>query len=155
MKELFLINVNEQAMNDPYVSRDELLYKISNKLRLYAKEKIQSVYFVNTKFLKIIGLSLSSILQDIKLVEINIDIQREGDTLFKKLSVYMNELNREEEGAVILVTSNNLFELFFLWWMRLPVDALDDIRFELNSISLSLLNINKSGERTLSKLNIC
>ena len=64
---------------------------------------------------------------------------------------FMNAINKDGHGTVIIVTHWVPFVVIVFWWSKLPEEA--KISFEFSNCSITELNINDWGERTIVKLN--
>ena len=63
----------------------------------------------------------------------------------------MNAINNDGHGIVVIVTHGMSMIVLVFWWLKLPEEA--KISFEFSNCSITELNINNWGERTIVKLN--
>ncbi|MFW9882338.1 MAG: histidine phosphatase family protein [Candidatus Thorarchaeota archaeon] len=68
-----------------------------------------------------------------------------------RVNSFMNAINNDGHGTVIIVTHWVPFVVIVFWWLKLPEEAM--ISFESSNWSITELNINEWGERTIVKLN--
>ena len=64
---------------------------------------------------------------------------------------FMNAINNDGHGTVIIVSHGMTMIVLVFWWLKLPEEA--KISFEFSNCSITELNINERGERTIVKLN--
>jgi len=64
---------------------------------------------------------------------------------------FMNAINNDGHDTVIIVTHWVPFVNIVFWWLKLPEET--KISFEFSNCSITELNINEWGERTIVKLN--
>lgn len=63
----------------------------------------------------------------------------------------MNEINNNGCDTIMIVSHGIPLIVLVFWWLKLPEEA--KISFEFSNCSITELNINEWGERTIVKLN--
>ena len=64
---------------------------------------------------------------------------------------FMNAINNDGHDTVIIVSHGMTMIVLVFWWLKLPEEA--KISFRFSNCSITELNINEWGERTIAKLN--
>jgi len=64
---------------------------------------------------------------------------------------FMNKINNYGYDTILIITHGNPMIVLVFWWLKLPEEII--ISFEFSNCSITELNINEWGERTIVKLN--
>ncbi|GIP56761.1 hypothetical protein [Paenibacillus woosongensis] len=158
MKELVLIHISPGRDSATLGEIENRITEICDKIKLDRSPAQMSLYSTSEKeAVKALSLSVSNKLQlaimgDWK-AEFSLSDAADSSSIFKSVNRVMNQLDQRESGSVIMVTSNDLLSCFIGWWLRLPQEKWIEWEFILEPLGFHVLNINKSGDRSLYKYN--
>lgn len=72
---------------------------------------------------------------------------------YERVATAMDDLDRREAEAALIVTHGGTHNLIVTWWLRLGVDALNRVSFAATTTGVTLLTYNRWNERTIERLN--
>jgi probable phosphoglycerate mutase len=72
---------------------------------------------------------------------------------YTRVAACMDELTREQEDLLILVSHGGTIIHQVAWWLRLGMDTLGHTWFDAHPASLTVLRVNQWGDRTIERLN--
>lgn len=72
---------------------------------------------------------------------------------YTRVAVCMDELTRDQQELLILVSHGGTILQQVAWWLRVGMETLQHIWFDIHPASLSVLRLNKWGDRTVERLN--
>jgi len=74
-------------------------------------------------------------------------------TFYIRISEAMEEIFKTPEETLIIVGhSGNLTQVTH-WWLRLPIDLIDDINYKFDNASITILSLSELKEKMIEKLN--
>jgi hypothetical protein len=156
LKELLLICTEENTATGWMERQENKTARLCDKIRKNAKEAAWSVYSVNSptaiEFASSISLDLRLHMKVCEAPPVNGPVKKDA---YEAVSNYMNLLANSDKGTVIMITLQPLIPYLIGWWLKLPFENLNDMHYEAEPFSFNVLNINKTGDRTLIKYNEC
>lgn len=72
---------------------------------------------------------------------------------YTRVADCMEELTRGQQDLLILVSHGGTVLQQVAWWLRLGMDTLEHTWFDVHPGSLTVLRLNKWGDRTVERLN--
>ncbi|WP_419890375.1 hypothetical protein [Paenibacillus xylanexedens] len=155
MKELFIVHIGDYV--DPNFPHewDDKITNIRNKIKKYSVHNQMSLYNIggarNYNIASFLASRLELSLKD--WAESDILDNLEPFSLYESFSLSMNRLNVSEKSTVIMAVSDKQLSLLISWWLKLPFDKWNQWELVIEPIGFHVLNVNKSGDRTIYKFN--
>jgi probable phosphoglycerate mutase len=72
---------------------------------------------------------------------------------YTRVATCMDELTREQEGPLLLVSHGGTILQQVAWWLRLDMETLAHTWFDADPASLTVLGRNRWGDRMVERLN--
>jgi broad specificity phosphatase PhoE len=72
---------------------------------------------------------------------------------YTRVAACMEELTREQEELLVVVSHGGTIIQQVGWWLRMGIETLGHSWFDIHPASLSVLRLNKWGDRTVERLN--
>ncbi len=72
---------------------------------------------------------------------------------YERVAAAMDDLDRREANAALIVTHGGTHNLIVAWWLKLGAEALDQVSFAAATTGVTVLTHNRWNERTIERLN--
>lgn len=72
---------------------------------------------------------------------------------FVRVSGYMDALDIDDDGTLIIVAHGGTIVQIVNWWLRLDLETLAGVFYETAPTSITVLKVNNFGDRTIGRLN--
>jgi broad specificity phosphatase PhoE len=73
--------------------------------------------------------------------------------LYERIAKRLNEIDKEQDEFVIIVSHGNAIKSCLFWWLELPIELQSQSTFDIDTCSITYLRINDWEQKTLSVLN--
>ena len=74
-------------------------------------------------------------------------------TFYKRISDALDKICRNPDETLIIVGHSGSLVNVTHWWLKLPIDMIDDISYKFDNGSITILSVTEFNERLIERLN--
>ncbi|MGQ8873310.1 hypothetical protein [Paenibacillus sp. TSA_86.1] len=154
MKELIIVNSKVDTNQILLPEWESRLKNISNNIKKYTGENYVSLYNIGGEHMYNTADRLSTELElPLKKWDECSTYSQPKNSHQHELHDSMDRLYQTEKSTVIVTILNQQLSDLIGWWLKLPYGLWSNWELVTEQIGFHVLNINKSGDRTIYKFN--